>query len=143
MEMAQPQAAALQHWLLIIGFPKLQRDYERATLSQLFSFIILFAGLEKSMMVGSTCKDKRNVGAEGKTSRMGDMDGRAQGQALCSHGPPIQRFLSWRTRRLPAKDQESFGHLLPGNRLSLSCSSWSSRIRCTLFLDSQTRTKGG
>jgi len=26
-----------------------------------------------------------------------------------AHGPPIQRFLSWRTRRLPAKDQESFG----------------------------------
>ena len=40
----------------------------------------------------------------------------------------IQRFLSWRTRRLPAKDQESFGHLLSSSaylRPALSSSVWS------------------
>ena len=88
-------------------------------------------------------------------------------------GWPVQRFLSWRTRRLPAKDQESFGHLLSSSAYlrSVPCPAiddqagsfgiaclamvwvtghrrlphqpWSSRIRCTLFLDSQTRTKGG
>ena len=51
------------------------------------------------------------------------------------HGPPIQRFLSWRTRRLPAKDQESFGHLLSSSAYLRSVPSplaivWRSCHRC-------------